>query len=62
MKLKDKVKESLVLCRDGKCEGCKYNGWIPEVCRKVLLDDTLKVIKELEQPIQLIMDIPLKEE
>lgn len=62
MKLKDKVKKSLELCRNGRCDGCKYNNWVPEMCRKVLLDDTLKVIKELEQPIQLIMDIPLKEE
>lgn len=57
MKLKDKVKKSLELCRDGKCRECKYNGWIPEVCRKVLIDDTIKVLKELEEPTQLTMDI-----
>lgn len=57
MKLKDKVKKSLALCRDGKCEGCKYNGWIPEKCRKVLIDDAVKVINELDAPTQLTIDI-----
>ena len=57
MKLKDKVKKSLELCRDGKCDECKYNGWIPELCQKVLLGDALKVIEQLDEPIQLTMDI-----
>ena len=57
MKLKDKVKESLALCRNGKCEGCKYNGWIPEMCRKVLLDDAMTVIEELDAPEQLTIDV-----
>lgn len=48
MKLKDKVKKSLELCREGKCDECKYNGWIPELCQKVLLGDALKVINEEE--------------
>ena len=48
MKLKDKVKKSLVLCREGKCDECKYNGWIREVCQKVLIDDTIKVIDKEE--------------
>ena len=51
MELKDKVKQSLELCREGNCHECKYNGWIPEMCRKVLLDDTLKVIRELDPQI-----------
>lgn len=57
MKLKDKVKKSLQLCRDGKCEECKYNGWIPEVCQKVLLGDTIKVINELDAPEQLTINV-----
>ena len=57
MKLKDKVKKSLALCRDGKCEQCKYNGWIGEVCRTQLLKDALKVIEVLDQPEQLTIDI-----
>ena len=57
MKLKDKVKESLVLCRDGKCNGCKYNGWIPEMCRKQLLKDAIEVIEELDAPEQLTIDV-----
>lgn len=61
MKLKDKVKKSLALCREGKCAECKYNGWIPEMCRKVLLDDALKVIEKLDEPIQLTMDVSFKE-
>lgn len=46
--LKNKVKKSLQLCRDGKCNECPYNGWIREVCQKVLMDDTLKVINKEE--------------
>ena len=42
--IKNKVKKSLQLCRDGKCNECLYNGWIREVCQKVLMDDALKVI------------------
>lgn len=57
MKLENKVKKSLALCRDGNCSECKYNGWIPEVCRKVLMDDTLKLIEVLKQPGQLSIDI-----
>ena len=57
MKIKDKVKKSLALCRDGKCEQCKYKGWSPEVCRKQLLKDAIKVIEELDAPEQLTMDI-----
>ena len=57
MKLENKVKKSLALCRDGNCSECKYNGWIPEVCRKVLMDDTLKLIEVLKQPEQLTTDI-----
>ena len=57
MKLKDKVKDSLACCRDGRCSECKYNNWIPEMCQKVLFRDTLKVIEELEAPEQLTMDI-----
>lgn len=48
MTIKDKVKKSLELCRDGKCSECLYNGWIREVCQKVLMDDTLKVINKEE--------------
>lgn len=62
MKLKDKVKNSLALCREGRCSECKYNGWIPEMCQKVLIRDTLKVIEELEEPVQMTMDIPYKED
>lgn len=51
--LKDKVKKSLKLCRDGNCDKCPYNGWIREVCRKVLMDDAIKVI---EEPNQLRID------
>lgn len=45
---KDKVKKSLKLCRDGKCNECLYNGWIREVCQKILMDDALKVIDKEE--------------
>ena len=47
--IKDKVKKALELCRDGKCNECLYNGWIREVCQKVLMDDALKVIDKLDK-------------
>ena len=62
MKLKDKVKNSLACCRDGRCSECKYNGWIPETCRRVLIKEALKVIEELEEPEQLTMDFSFKED
>ena len=52
----DKVKKSLQLCRDGKCGECPYNGWIREVCQKVLIDDTLKVIGKLEKQKTLVVE------
>lgn len=47
---KDKIKKSLEHCRDGKCSECPYNGWVKEMCRKVLIIDTLLLIKELDKP------------
>ena len=44
--IKDKVKKSLEICRDGKCNECLYNGWIREVCQKILIDDTLKILNK----------------
>ena len=48
MSIKDKVKKSLALCREGKCNECKYNNWIPEMCRKVLLGDAIEIINALD--------------
>ena len=46
---KDKIKKSLELCRDGKCNECIYNRWIREVCQKILMADTLVLIKEIDK-------------
>ena len=45
---KEQVKKSLELCREGKCSECSYNRWIREVCQKVLIGDTLKIIDKEE--------------
>ena len=44
--IKDKIKKSLQLCSEKKCNECVYNGWIREVCQKVLMTDALKVIEK----------------
>ena len=49
MNRKNKVKKALLLCLNGKCDECSYNSWIREVCQKVMLDDALTVIKELDK-------------
>ena len=46
MNIKDKVKQSLKLCRDTKCERCKYNVWVRDMCWKILRDDAIKLIEE----------------
>ncbi len=42
--LKDKVKKSLQLCSEKKCNECLYNNWVKEVCQTHLLRDAAKVI------------------
>ena len=40
----DKIKKSLQLCSEKKCDECIYNRWVREVCQAHLCKDTLKIL------------------
>ena len=40
----DKIKKSLQLCSEKKCNECIYNRWVKDVCQTHLCKDALKIL------------------
>ena len=41
----DKIKKSLLLCSEQKCNECLYNNWVKDVCQSHLLRDAAKLLE-----------------
>lgn len=49
----DKLKKSLQLCIEKKCEDCHYNRWVREVCQTQLCRDVLKYIEKHSKEVKI---------
>ena len=52
----DKIKKSLQLCSEKKCNECIYNRWVKDVCRAQLCKDTLKMMDKLERQKKVVVE------
>ena len=52
----DKIKISLLLCSEKRCDECHYNRWIYGVCQTHLCRDAIKVLSECDKQKTMIVE------
>lgn len=52
----DKIKKSLQLCSEKKCNECIYNRWVKDVCQAQLCRDAIKLIDKIEQQKKVVVE------